>query len=48
MYCKFCKANLGFNDIIICDNKDCLLLDKIIKKYGIKKILKNININYLS
>lgn len=39
MNCKFCKSYLGFNDNILCSNKDCIYLKIVLEKIGVKKIV---------
>ena len=46
MYCKFCKEYIGFSENIICNNKDCVSFQTIIKKYGIKNILTLLKKNF--
>ena len=48
MYCNYCKEYVSLDNETKCQNKYCLLLDKILKKYGVKKIIQQININYLN
>lgn len=40
MNCRVCKNYLGFNDNVICDNKDCIALKLIMEKLTIKKIVE--------
>lgn len=39
MNCKFCKSYLGFNDNILCSDKDCIYLKHILEKIGVKKLV---------
>ena len=40
MNCRFCKEYLGFNDIVMCENKDCISLKIIMEKITIKRIVE--------
>jgi len=39
MNCRFCKSYLGFNDNILCSDKDCIYLKIVLEKIGVKKIV---------
>ena len=42
MHCRFCRNYLGFNDIVLCQNKDCEFLKKVIIKYGLTRLVRMI------
>ena len=40
MNCRFCKEYLGFNDIVMCENKACISLKIILEKISVKRIVE--------